>query len=88
MTDYLVRLERVSADDWDGTDDGNVDVRAVFSSEREVIFTAFTPKNILRLLHESLLDAKSFLVPNMLIVRRIDEECLRDAVQHWMDAGM
>lgn len=83
MGDHLVRLEKVSADSWDGHEDNNIDVRAVLASGRTIIFTVFTPRNILRLMNDDP-DAKSFVCPGMLIVRRIDEDCLRDAVESWL----
>ncbi len=71
-----------------GSDDDNVDVFVRLPDGRGFSFTVFTLRNIERLMMTEYEDDLAFVSPGMMIVRRMDEECIRAAVDKTLKYGI
>ena len=68
--------------------DGNLDFAVELADGRSYAFTAYTPKNLLYLMDGNYKEKLEWVERGTIIVRRIDEECIRCAVNVCIEQGI
>lgn len=71
-----------------GSEDDNVDFAVELLDGRIYSFTAYTPRNIARLMEEVYPHDLQWVECGNVIVKRIDESCLRAAVEKCLHLGI
>ena len=71
-----------------GSDDDNADFAVRLTDGRVFSFTAQTPQNILHMMNTSYTETLEWIHEGDIIVRRIDEECIRVTIEKCLQLGI